>query len=62
MGKAPKPLKIVIHSGLWTTPCQWIQELIDKENLDPDRGNNPNNVLAPIKIDPSTNKILSEKK
>jgi cyanophycin synthetase len=38
-----------------------ISELIDKTNQDPDRGETSDHVLAPVKVDKITEKILSEK-
>ncbi|MGZ3920797.1 MAG: cyanophycin synthetase [Bacteroidia bacterium] len=39
-----------------------IQQLVDKENKNPERGNDEKHVLAFIKIDDITRKILSDKK
>lgn len=39
-----------------------IQELIDKENSDPDRGEGPEYVLTLIRVDAVTEKILTDKK
>ncbi len=41
---------------------QTIQELIDETNKDPQRGNEDEHVLSPIKVDDITNRILNEKR